>query len=254
MNLRDRAVLITGARRGIGMAAARSAVAAGATVFLHARRRDQAEEAARTLGAGAVPVWAELSDLAEIRRMVDEAGSRLGRLDGVVNNAGGAVVAPSAQFAEGDWDMVFDVNVKAAFFVSVAALPYLQRSASPAVVNISSLHADTAIVGRAAYAAAKAAVNQLSRSLAIEWAPHRIRVNAVAPGFVNTERIADLVSREGRNLAARTPLGRLADPGEIAAAVIFLLSDASSFVTGETLRVDGGWTAYGDWRIPGAHR
>lgn len=253
MELRDRVVLITGARRGIGLATAHAAAAVGATVILHARERDQAEQAARGVGTRAFPAWGDLTRAGEIQRMVDETGARFGRLDGLVNNAGLSVVKAATEFAEEDWDRMFDVNVKASFFVSVAALPHLRRAMAPAIVNISSLHADTAIPGRAAYAASKAAVSHLTRALAIEWAPYRIRVNAVAPGFVRTEQLAGLVEREGPNLERRTPLGRLADPRDIATSIVFLLSDAARHITGEVLRLDGGWVAFGGWEFP-AHK
>lgn len=253
MDLRDRVILITGARRGIGLAIARAAADAGAAVIVHARRREEAESAAAAVGGGAAAVWADLRDLPELRRMVEAAGELRGRLDGLVNNAGRAIVRASAELTEENWDEMFDSNARATFFVCCAALPYLRAAPAPAVVNISSLHAITSIPGRAAYAASKAAVAQLSRGLAVEWAPHGIRVNAVAPGYVRTEQVAALVARDGRRLEERTPLGRLAEPADVAAAVLFLLSEAARHITGVILPVDGGWAAYGGWRTAAAH-
>jgi NAD(P)-dependent dehydrogenase (short-subunit alcohol dehydrogenase family) len=253
MELRERVILITGARRGLGLATARAAAAAGATVIVHARRREEAEATAAAVGNGAAAAWADLRDLAELRRMVDAAGALRGRLDGLVNNAGRAIVRPATQLSAAEWDELFESNARAAFFACCAAFPHLRAAAAPAVVNISSLHARTAVPGRAAYAAAKAAVSQLSRSLAVEWAPYGIRVNAVAPGYVRTEQLAGLLAREEPNLVERTPLGRLAEPEDVAAVVLFLLSDASRHITGATVPVDGGWAAYGGWQ-PAARR
>lgn len=256
MELGDRVVLITGARRGIGRTIAQAAATAGARVILHAREQGQAEDAARAIAGGqaAAAVWGDLESVATIRRVVDDAGSRYGRLDGIVNNAGIALVGASAEMTEADWDRQFAVNVKGAFFVCQAALPFLRRSPSPRVVNISSLHAESCIPGRAAYGASKAALSQLTRALAIEWAPYGIVVNAVAPGFVRTEQLAGLIDREGAQLDARTPLGRVAEPSDVAAAVLFFLSDQVRHITGEVVRIDGGWTLYGSWRPPAHER
>ncbi|MDQ7839447.1 MAG: glucose 1-dehydrogenase [bacterium] len=253
MELDGRVILVTGARRGIGYAIAARAGAAGATVILHARERAQAEAAVVSLPGRAtvIPVGGDLASVSEIRRMLEAAGAAAGHLDGLVNNAGVAVVGPSAQLAESDWDRQFDVNVKAAFFSSQAALPLLLRGTEPSVVNVSSLHAETAIPGRAAYAASKAALSHLTRALAVEWAPLGIRVNAVAPGYVRTEQISGLLARNGARLEARTPLGRLAEPEDIAEAVCFLLCPAARQVTGVVLRVDGGWVPYGGWDTEG---
>jgi NAD(P)-dependent dehydrogenase (short-subunit alcohol dehydrogenase family) len=249
-SLEDRVILITGARRGIGLVVAQAAAASGARVIVHARERSQAKHAADLVGSAAA-VWGDLDRLSEIRRVVSDAAERHGRLDGLVNNAGVAIVKRVVDVQETDWDRMFSVNAKAPFFICQTALPFLQRSAGGRVVNIASMHALTAIPGRVAYAASKAALAHLTRALAIEWAPLGISVNAVAPGFVRTEQIAHLIAREGPRLEARTPLGRLAEPTDVAQAVLFLLSNASRHITGEVLRVDGGWVLYGGWVQPG---
>ncbi len=251
VSLRGKVILVTGARRGIGLAIASRAAQAGAEVMVHARERTQAEAAARQI-AGGTAVWGDLSTVEGVRAVITAAGGTTGRLDGLVNNAGLAVVQPAEAFSAEDWERQFAVNVRATFFACQAALPYLRRSHAPAIVNISSLHAQTAVPGRAVYAASKAAVDHLTRTLAVEWAPWRIRVNAVAPGFVRTEQVAHLLSREGARIEARTPLGRVAEPDDVAAAVCFLLSPAARHITGAVLRVDGGYVLYGGWEMPQA--
>ncbi|MDR7574067.1 MAG: SDR family oxidoreductase [Armatimonadota bacterium] len=252
-SLADRVVLITGARRGIGRAVAARAASLGARVVVHARTREQAETAARLPGEPTVhAVWGDLGTAEGVRAVVTAAGELYGRLDGLVNNAGLALVRSADQLTPEEWDLQFAVNVRAIFFACQTALPYLLRSAAPAVVNISSLHATVAVPGRVAYAASKAAVDHLTRTLAVEWAPRGIRVNAVAPGYVRTEQVARLLAEAGQQITARTPLGRLAEPEDVAAAVCFLLSPAARHITGVVLAVDGGYTLYGGWMLPSA--
>ncbi|MDQ7849814.1 MAG: SDR family oxidoreductase [Armatimonadota bacterium] len=251
VSLRGKVLLVTGARRGIGLAIAARAAQAGAEVIVHAREQAQAEAAARQI-AGATAVWGDLSTVEGVRAVITAAGETTGRLDGLVNNAGLAVVQPAEAFSAEDWERQFAVNVRATFFACQAALPYLRRGSDPAIVNISSLHAQTAVPGRAVYAASKAAVDHLTRTLAVEWARWRIRVNAVAPGFVRTEQVAHLLAREGTRIEARTPLGRVAEPDDVAAAVCFLLSAAARHITGTVLPVDGGYLLYGGWEMPQA--
>ncbi len=247
--LENHVILVTGARRGIGRAVAARAAALGARVVVHARTREQADATARLL-QGSVPVWGDLGTVEGVRAVVAAAGDIHGRLDGLVNNAGLAVVRPAAELTAEEWERLFAVNARATFFACQAALPYLRRSAAPAVVNVSSLHAAVAVPGRVAYATSKAAVSHLTRTLAVEWAAWGIRVNAVAPGFVRTEQVSHLLAEWGEQITARTPLGRLAEPEDIAAAVCFLLSPASRHITGAVLPVDGGYTLYGGWTLP----
>jgi NAD(P)-dependent dehydrogenase (short-subunit alcohol dehydrogenase family) len=250
-SLANHVVLVTGARRGIGRAVAIQAAALGAHVVVHVRTREQADAAARLPGEPAVQaVWGDLSTVDGVRAVVAAAGNLYGRLDGLVNNAGLAIIRPAADLTPEEWEQQCAVNVRATFFACQAALPYLRRSTAPAIVNITSLHADVAVPGRVAYAVSKAAVAHLTRTLAVEWAPWGIRVNAVAPGFVRTEQVRQLLADVGEQIAARTPLGRVAEPADIAGAVCFLLSPAARHITGAVLPVDGGYTLYGGWTLP----
>ncbi|MFQ5793451.1 MAG: SDR family NAD(P)-dependent oxidoreductase [Candidatus Bipolaricaulia bacterium] len=253
-DLADKVILVTGSRRGIGRAIAESCCAAGAHVVVHSRDLEKAQQVAELLhqqGGAATSFVADLRRPDEIRQLFAHIRTELGRLDGLVNNAGIAIVKPSSQFSEEDWDQVFGVNVKGMFLCCQQAFTLMkEKNTGGQIVNISSAHAEMAVPNRAVYATSKAAVHHLTRCLAVEWAPYGIRVNAVAPGFVRTEQIAHLIEQHEPQLIRRTPLRRLAEPRDISEAVLFLLSDRARHITGEVLRVDGGWVPYGHWELP----
>jgi NAD(P)-dependent dehydrogenase (short-subunit alcohol dehydrogenase family) len=244
--LAGRTALVTGSTRGIGRAVAEALAAAGARVAVNSRDPAAARAVAAEIGAGAIGLAAALGGAEAAAGLVASALDALGSLDVLVNNAGMAMAAESVDLSPADWQRTLDLDLSAVFYCSQAAGRHMLGRGSGAIVNIASVQAFTPLARRVAYATAKAGVVGMTKSLAAEWAP-TVRVNAVAPGYVATPMVEELV-RAGRvdpaAVAARTPMKRMATPAEIAAAVLFLASDAAGYITGETLMVDGGWTAW----------
>jgi 2-deoxy-D-gluconate 3-dehydrogenase len=245
--------LVTGAGSGIGQAAARGLAMAGARIVVTELpgRSDRAAATADELiaaGGESVPVTLDVRDLNSIVACVEAArefGS--GRVDVLVNNAGITVRQPAFEVTEEAWDLVLDTNLKGLFFTAQAA-GRVMRDADPpggSIINVASIMGLIGYYDRAAYCASKAAVVNLSRVLAIEWAPHAIRVNAVCPTFVETPLTRQMLENVAikTDVLDRTPLGRLATPEEVAAAIVYLAGPHAGMITGTALTIDGGWTA-----------
>ena len=251
MSLEGRTAIVTGSTKGIGRAVALAYARAGMRVVVNSRSAEQCGAiAAECAAAGgtAVPLAADLADRAAARAFAIRAAEALGHVDVLVNNAGGTMVAPSEALAEADWQRTLDLNLSAYFVLSQEIGRRMLERGRGSIINLSSVTGTGAFPRRLAYCVSKAGVDMLTKVLAVEWADRGVRVNAIAPGYVETEMIRDLASRRLVDEAAlrrRTPLGRLATPEEIANVALFLASDASSYVTGTVVRVDGGWTAYG---------
>lgn len=242
-SLRGRAALVTGASGALGEHFARVLHAAGARVALAARRTDALAKLAAELGEGAVPVALDVTDSAAVGRAFDAAEAAFGApCDVVVNNAGIAVTRPALEQTEADWDGVLDVNLRGCFLVAQTAARRLVAAGKPgSVVNIASVGGLRVLSGVAGYTAAKAALLQLTRQLAVEWARHGIRVNAIAPGYVLTPINADFFATEtGQALIKRSPQRRLGRPEDLSGPLLLLASDAGAHMTGATLVVDGG--------------
>jgi 2-deoxy-D-gluconate 3-dehydrogenase len=245
--------LVTGAGSGIGQAAASALAAAGARVAVTElpERMERAEATAAALkesGGEASALALDVRDLQSIAACV-EAAARVGdgRLDILVNNAGLNVRQPAFEVTEDAWDLVLDTNLKGLFFTAQAAGRVMrdQQPAGGSIVNIASIMGLVGYNDRAAYCSSKAGVVNLSRVLAIEWAAHDIRVNAICPTFVETPLTRVMFENEAikTDILARTPAGRLATPEEVAAAIVFLATPAARMITGSALTIDGGWTA-----------
>ena len=243
--LAGRVVLVTGSSRGIGAEIAAKAGAAGATVAVHYHRSADGALAtlARVRGAGAdgEAFEADLADGVEAERLVAQVIERFGRLDGLVNNAGRTQVGPFLDLTPEEWHGVLATDLTAAYHTCRAALPGMVERGGGTIVNIASRLGQMGIPETAAYSAAKAGLIGLTRSLAREFGPLGVRVNAVAPGFTLTEMTADMADTDaGRRRLADMPLGRFGRADEVADAVIFLLSDASALFLGQTLNPNAG--------------
>ncbi|TLS52383.1 SDR family oxidoreductase [Paenibacillus antri] len=250
MRLQGKKALVTGAARGIGFGIAEKFLSEGASVVLLDRSEAELERASGSLAAYGARVATEACDLRELDRLDAAAGrafDRFGGIDVVVNNAGVAFREPFLDIAPERWDAVFDVNVRAAFRLGqLAARRMIAKGGGGAIVNMSSKNGLAGSGALAHYNASKAAVVLLTESMAVELAPYGIRVNAVAPGFVDTPLDREL--RERSKLpaySAHTPMKRAATVEEVANAFLFLASDEASYITGTTLRVDGGHLANG---------
>jgi NAD(P)-dependent dehydrogenase (short-subunit alcohol dehydrogenase family) len=251
MSLDGRVAIVTGGARGIGREAAETLAAAGARVVLADRDKEKVEGAAaemRALGYRAAPIVADVADEASVDEMVQATLKREGRLDILVNNAGIAIRRSAVDLALGDWDKVLSVNMTGSFLCArAAARLMIAAGAGGAIVNVASIMglSGGGLYPNVSYQASKGAIVNMTRALAVEWAPHAIRVNAVAPTYVRTELIGPIL--EDPELVARieamTPLRKLAEPADVAAAIAFLVSPAAAMITGHTLAVDGGFLA-----------
>jgi NAD(P)-dependent dehydrogenase (short-subunit alcohol dehydrogenase family) len=243
-DLRGKRIVVTGASSGIGFETARLAAGRGAEVCLVARNRQRLEQAVSKLGDTAWSQACDVSSPEEIRQLAEEIGSRWSAIDGLVNNAGVAPMAALSDTTLEIWDETFDINVKGPFLLCRELGRLLRDGSSPSVVNVSSTLAVKAIPGMAAYNSSKAALNQMTSSLALEWAPD-IRVNAVMPAVVDTPIHSDrgMTKDQVEAMGAIHPLGRVGQPEEVANLIAFLLSERSVWMTGAIIPVDGGMLA-----------
>jgi NAD(P)-dependent dehydrogenase (short-subunit alcohol dehydrogenase family) len=244
-DLSGQVALVTGASRGIGRDLARAMAGQGATVL--AGVRDPGMEATwEAPGGGTVrPVVLEVRDVEATRRVVDALVAEHGRIDILVNNAGHGAEHDAVDVTEADWDALVDVNLKGLFFTTQAVARHMLARGYGRIVMISSQASLVGLSRSAVYCATKGGVNAMVRSLAVDWAPGGVTVNAVAPTWIYTPGTAERLDDPEflRGVLARIPVGRVGTPTDVAAAVIYLSSRAAGLVTGTVLSVDGGWTA-----------
>ncbi len=243
--LDGKVALVTGASRGLGAGIAAALKEAGATVAGTSREQESAAQIANRLGS--IPVVMDVADVASVRAGVDSVLSEFGHLDILVNNAGLNIPQGVFDVDEASWDAVLDTNLKGTFFVTqAAARPMVDRGEGGRIINVASQAGVVGIEERSAYGASKGGTVLLTKVLAIELAQHGITVNAVAPTFIATEltraTLEDPAWRE--RILSRIPLGRVGEVEDVAAATVYLASPAAAMVTGHTLLVDGGWTAW----------
>ncbi|HUI49023.1 MAG TPA: SDR family oxidoreductase [Acidimicrobiia bacterium] len=246
-DVRERVAIITGGTRGIGRAVAEGLVCGGARVVVGSRKAEACRETeahlralGRESGGEAVALPAHMGELDAAVALVDRAADAFGGVDIVVNNAANALAQPLGAFTPEAWQKSFDVNLRGPVFLVQAALPYLEGSAHASVVNVISAGAFLFSANVAMYAAAKAALMSFTRSMAADFAPRGIRVNALAPGTVDTDMVRANTPEAQRSMANASFMRRAASPDEMVGPVLYLASDASSFMTGQVLLVDGG--------------
>lgn len=241
-------VLITGGSKGIGRDIALSFAKCGATVTITGRNEKDLSETTKELeeiNSGCSYIIADMQDVQNVYDMVDEAEYRMKGIDVLVNNAGVNIPKEALEVTEDEWDRVMDTNLKGVFFCSQRAGKYMIDKGRGKVINIVSQMAFVGYVKRAAYSSSKGGAVQLTKALAIEWADKNIKVNGVAPTFVKTGFTDEILEDQDfyQDVLNRIPLGKLAQPSDVSGAVLFLASDMANFITGETIKVDGGWTA-----------
>lgn len=248
-DLTDKKAIVTGGGRGLGRAIAVGLAQFGADVAVVARTQTELEitaQAVETVGRAALIYPADVSKKSDIERIVSDVVAKWGRVDILVNNAGVDAASPALDYSETDWDFVLDVNLKGYFLFAQACAREMRKTGGGVIINNSSICGDVAVKNIVAYNASKGGVNMMTRTLAVEWAPYNIRVNAFSPAYMEAfmpGASSEHDALKERSIRDLTPLGRRGRPEELVGPVVFLASNASSYVTGEVLMVDGGWTA-----------
>jgi NAD(P)-dependent dehydrogenase (short-subunit alcohol dehydrogenase family) len=249
-SLKGKVAVVTGGSSGLGVTFAQALAEVGANIVLAARRLDKLDEVGNDLsrlGVKVKSIQCDVSNQDQVQSLVDETLKTFGRLDIMVNNAGVAAMSPATEIAIEEWNRVVSVNLTGTFLCARTAARQMMKRGGGKIVNIASIYGAVGDVFPASpYYATKGAVINLTRDLAVEWAPFKINVNAIAPGFFPSEMTEGIFQDPHylEYINKQTPLGRTGNPDDLKGAIVFLASQASDFVTGQTIFVDGGWTSW----------
>lgn len=248
-DLSGKVAMITGSTRGLGEVAAMALAKAGADIAVCGRNTDdlaRVSGAIKELGRNSEGFTLEVTSKKNIHEGVEKILKTFGKVDILINNAGVNRRVPVVEFAEEDWDLIIDTNLKGYFLVAQALAPQMLERGYGKIINMSSIFGLTVLSNQVAYASAKGGVNQMTKVMALEWAKEGVRVNAIAPTYFETEMVAQLRNdpEKFNFITERTPMGRWGYPPELEGIVIFLAAPASDFITGQTIYIDGGWTIW----------
>lgn len=247
-SLEGKVALVIGGGRGLGKGIAIAVAGAGADVAVAARTEAEIEQTVREilpLGRRAAPFRVDVASVSEVRAMVEKVASEFGRIDILVNGAGMNIRKPALKVSEADWELLMGVNLKGAFFAAQAVANVMIPQGKGKIINIASLTSEIGIPNICVYGASKGGIAQMTRCMAVEWAHYNINVNAIGPGYFRTAMTAPLFTNEEWLVQAkkRIPLGRMGIPEDLAGTAVFLASEASDYITGQIIYVDGGWLA-----------
>ena len=246
MRLKDKTAIITGGGSGIGLSTARAFCKEGAKVILFGRQKEKLISAANELGDSAFIVQGDMTNNDDLDQLINNTLNNFKGIDILVNSAGLFNGAPLHEISDSQWDGIMDINIRSVFQLTRRVLPTMIAQKNGSIVHISSIAGLIALSGVAAYNVSKGALNQFSRSIAIEYGSYGIRSNSICPGLIETDMTADLMKDATlmQEWSKEYPIGRFGKPEDVASACLFLASDESSFITGTLLPVDGGFTAH----------
>ena len=246
MRLKDKTAIITGGGSGIGLATARAFCKEGAKVILFGRRKEKLISAADELGDSVLIVQGDMTHNDDLDQLINKTLNNFKGIDILVNSAGLFNGAPLHEISDSQWDGIMDINIRSVFQLTRRVLPIMMAQKSGSIVHISSILGLIAVPQVAAYNVSKGALNQFSRSIAVEYGSYGIRSNSICPGLIETDMTADLMKDASlmQEWSKEYPIGRFGKPEDVASACLFLASDESSFITGTVLPVDGGFTAH----------
>jgi NAD(P)-dependent dehydrogenase (short-subunit alcohol dehydrogenase family) len=253
MRLKGKVAIVTGSSKGIGKGIAEAFAKEGCKVVINARAKERAEQVASIIcgrGGEAIAIEADVTQRKSAENMVEQTIKAFGRVDILVNNAGTGLIRKSEEITEEEFNGLLRLNLTATLICSQCVFPKMSSQKEGRVINITSMLGEAPLPLRVAYCVSKAGANMLTKIMAIEWAKYNITVNAIAPAYIKTELIQDLIQRKvmkDTDLVRRTPMGRMGNVDDVTGAAVFLASDEARYMTGEIMHIDGGWLSYFGW-------